>query len=431
MLTSIVALLIVLGVLIFIHELGHFVVAKLSGVGVEKFSLGFGPRILWYTRGETEYRISLFPFGGYVKMMGESPGEEVSEEDREKSFTHKPLSRKVAIVAAGSVMNIVLAVILFPIIFMVGLNVPAYLDKPPVIGYVTPESPADRADIRKGDRIEAVNGKAVGKWEELVITIALETEKAIEFEVTRDGESFTATIEPGEGEPLGLYAPMPVIVGKLIEGEPAEEAGLMPDDRILAIDGLKIAHWADLRNTIKDSGDEKRYLIEREGKTLTIDIAPRYIEEDEVYRIGIVYKEQRVFKRYGFFDAVRNGLSKVATVSVLLFKVVKGLIVGEYSMKALGGPVMIAQVAGQAAQSGVVALLSIMAFLSLQLGIINLFPIPVLDGGHLMFFAIEFVRGKPLSDKVIGVAQQIGVALLVALMLYVTWNDIMRVLGWS
>lgn len=430
MIISILALIVVLGVLIFIHELGHFVVAKLSGVGVEKFSLGFGPRIFWFTRRETEYRISLLPFGGYVKMVGESADEELPEEDKLKSFSHKPISRRVAIVAAGSFMNIVLALVLFPLIFMVGINVPAHLDKPPVVGYVTPDGPAHRAGIEKGDMIVSVNGRPVGKWEDLVITVALEPERDMVFKLRRGTESFDATVIDTD-EPLGLYAPMSAIVGEVSEGAPAEEAGLKAGDRVMAIDGREIDHWAALRDAIKDSPEEMDFLVERGEILYHFNIKPRFDETDEHYLIGILYKQEMTLKRYGFFEAVKNGLNRTVSVSVLLFKVVKGLIVGQYSIKALGGPVMIAQVAGQAAQSGLVVFLSLMAFLSLQLGIINLFPIPVLDGGHLMFFAIEFVRGRPVNEKIITVAQQIGVAMLIALMLLVTWNDIMRVLGWA
>jgi regulator of sigma E protease len=189
MITSILAFIFVLGILIFIHELGHFVVAKLSGVGVEKFSLGFGPRILRITRGETEYRISLLPFGGYVKMVGESAEEETPEEDRERSFTHKPLWKRASIVVAGSAMNIVLALILFPLIYMIGVNVPSFLEEIPVIGYVTPGEAADRAEIKRGDIIESVDGRTVKNWEELVIATSIDPEKAITLKVRRGDRS--------------------------------------------------------------------------------------------------------------------------------------------------------------------------------------------------------------------------------------------------
>jgi regulator of sigma E protease len=298
MIISILALIVVLGILIFIHELGHFVVAKLSGVGVEKFSLGFGPRIFWFTRGETEYRLSLLPFGGYVKMMGESPDEEVPEEDKLKSFSHKPISRRAAIVAAGSFMNIVLALVLFPLIFMVGISVPAHLEMPPVVGYVTPDSPAHTVGIKKGDIIESVNGRPVGKWEDLVIAVALEPERDMVFKLRRGTETFEATVIDTD-EPMGLYAPMSAIVGEVSGGAPAEEAGLKAGDRILDIDGREIDHWAALRDAIKDSPEERDFLVERGELLYHYHIKPRFDETDEVVRVFRGRKERSQQGRLG------------------------------------------------------------------------------------------------------------------------------------
>jgi regulator of sigma E protease len=430
MITSVIAFILVLGILIFIHELGHFMVAKLSGVGVEKFSLGFGPRILGITRGETEYRISLLPFGGYVKMLGESAEEKVPEEDKLRSFTHKPLSKRAAIVAAGSAMNIVLALVLFPLIYMIGVNVPAYLERVPEIGYVTPDKAAFEAGIKKGDIIESVDGRGVKSWEEFVITTAIDPEKELRFGLRRGDSTFETTFE--KGEPIGIYPPMSPTIGGVVKGGAAEEAGLKPGDKILAIDGREIDHWAVLQDIVHEGGEEREFLIEREdGTYYHVNITPVSDKEAGGYLIGVTYHEEIVFKRYGFFGAVKQGMVRAAGLTVLLFRTLKGLFLGEYSIKTLGGPILIAQVAGQAAQTGLTALLTIVAFLSLQLGIINLFPIPVLDGGHLMFYAIELVRGRPISEKIVGVAQQVGVAMLIALMLLVTWNDILRVFGWG
>jgi regulator of sigma E protease len=425
MITSILAFIFVLGILIFIHELGHFVVAKLSGVGVEKFSLGFGPRILRITRGETEYRISLLPFGGYVKMVGESAEEETPEEDRERSFTHKPLWKRASIVVAGSAMNIVLALILFPLIYMIGVNVPSFLEEIPVIGYVTPGEAADRAEIKRGDIIESVDGRTVKNWEELVIATSIDPEKAITLKVRRGDRSFETTFVRGES--IGIYAPMSPYIDGTFEGGAADRVGLKQGDKILSIDGREITHWVELQEIIRETGEEMEFLVEREGSTFSVNITPEYVDEEDFYQIGVTYRREMVFKRYGFLGAVKEGTARAVGMTGLLFQVVKGLILGEYSIKTLGGPVLIAQVAGQAAETGFAALLGFVAFLSLQLGIINLFPIPVLDGGHLMFYAIELVRGRPVNEKVIGVAQQIGVAMLIALMLLVTWNDILRV----
>lgn len=431
MITTIVTFLIVLGILIFIHELGHFIVAKLSGVAVEKFSLGFGPRIFGITRGETEYRISVLPFGGYVKMLGESPEEDIPESERERSFSHKPLSKRAAIVVAGSVMNILLALVLFPLVYMIGVNVQAYLDDVPEIGYVAPEGSAFEAGIKKGDLIESIDGRRVKDWEQVVIATSLDPENDLRLGVRRGGDTFETTLKPSEF--IGIYPRMSPYIGLVVEDRPAWRAGVKEGDKILAIDGVEITHWAEIQEAIQESGAEPReFTIEREdGTYYSVTIAPEYSEEGKGYLIGVTYLREMEFKRYGPIGAIKQGTLKAASMTALLFRAIKGLVVGEYSVKTLGGPIMIAQVAGRAAETGIAELLFIVGFLSLNLGIINLLPIPVLDGGHLMFFAIELVRGKPLNEKIIGVAQQIGVALLVALMLLVTWNDILRVFGWG
>ncbi|MEE9543670.1 MAG: RIP metalloprotease RseP [Thermodesulfobacteriota bacterium] len=430
---TILSFVLVLGVLIFIHELGHFAVAKLVGVGVEKFSLGFGPKILGFTRGETEYRVSILPLGGYVKMTGESVDDEVSEEDRKKSFTHKPISRRAAIVVAGPIMNLVLAFLLLPIIYMIGVSVPAYLDSPARLGYVTVGEAASKAGLEKGDTVEFVNGDKIKKWEDLITITALSPDRVLDIKYSRGGVSFETQLTPEASKSGagigGFFPPMAPRVATVSKGYPAEEAGIEDGDLILSIDGAKITHWAELEGMVSKSEKPLAIVVDREGATHEFEITPQYNEEREIYLIGVSRAEEMIQKRFGLFKAVAQGFRSALEMTVKLFEIIKGLIVGQYSLKTLGGPIMIAQVAGQAAESGIVELIGLMAFLSLQLGIINLFPIPVLDGGHLVFFGIEFIRGRPLSDKVISVTQQVGIALLITLMVLVTYNDIFRILG--
>lgn len=432
MLTTVISFVIVLGVLIFIHELGHFLVAKWSGVGVEKFSLGFGPKLIGFRKGETEYLISALPLGGYVKMVGESVGDEVTPEEARRSFAHKPVSIRAAIVGAGPVMNLVLAALLMPLIFMIGINVPAYLEKPPVVGFVEPGESAHEAGIMKGDVIERVDGKEVRNWEELFAAFALSPGTALEFTVKRGDETFQASLTPEASEAtgagyVGIFPPMRPIVGDLSPGMPAQKAGVEPGDEIISINGHAINHWAELESHIQENGSEKEFVIDRGGERVTLEIAPELNEERGVYIVGITRFEEQTLRQYGFFKSVGKGLNMAVDMTTRLFTVIKGLVVGQYSLKTLGGPIMIAQVAGKAAQSGLADLLSLVAFLSLQLGIINLFPIPVLDGGHLLFFGIEGVKGSPLSDRFMGVAQQVGIVLLITLMVLVTYNDIFRI----
>ena len=432
--TTLISFVIVLGVLIFIHELGHFLVAKFSGVGVEKFSLGFGPKLIGFRKGETEYRVSLLPLGGYVKMVGENPGEEVTDRERSRSFKDQSVLTRGAIVASGPIMNLVLAVILLPLIFIIGINIPGYLEKPAEIGYVVRDEAASRTGLEKGDVIERINGKEIENWEDLLSTLTINPEKELRITVARGGGTFVTTLTPGTSDltgvgSAGILPPMEPVIGEINAGYPAEEAVLRPGDVIRAIDGVEITHWAELESFIKDNGEERHLTVSRGSETFEVELTPRYNESSERFLIGVTREEGMVFRSYGVGESVKKGFVSTYDMAGRLFIVIKGLVVGDYSLKTLGGPIMIAQVAGRAAEEGLVDLLSLVAFLSLQLGIINLFPIPVLDGGHIMFLLVELVKGKPLSEKFLGIAHQVGIALIVTLMVLVTYNDIFRIFG--
>ncbi|MBI5562472.1 MAG: RIP metalloprotease RseP [Deltaproteobacteria bacterium] len=432
--TTVISFIVVLGVLIFIHELGHFAVAKLGGVGVEKFSLGFGPRVIGVKRGETDYVLSLLPLGGYVKMVGESPSEDVPEEERARSFTYKPVWLRALIVAAGPFMNLVLAAVLIPAIFMIGTDVPAYLEKPALVGFVVPDKAGAAAGIKKGDRIESIDNEKIKTWEDLLARVAMNPGKPLALEVERGAAVVYVKLTPetsgdtGAGF-AGLYPPMEPVIADVSDGYPAKEAGLRPGDRIVSIDGREITHWAELEDVIHKDGSKKTFAVLRGAEPLSLEITPKYNADMKVYLIGISRKESTVIRRYGFIEGVEKGFGAAVKMTVQLFVVIKGLVAGQYSLKTLGGPIMIAKEAGRAAKSGVSDILSLVAFLSLQLGIINLFPIPVLDGGHILFFGIEAAWRRPLSERFMAVAQQIGIALLVALMVLVTYNDILRLIG--
>lgn len=430
--TTLISFLVVLGILVFIHELGHFIMAKLSGVGVLKFSLGFGPKIIGIKRGETEYLISALPLGGYVKMVGESTDEEVSQEDNEKSFANKPLSKKAAIVVAGPIMNLVLAFALLPLIYLIGIQIPAYLDKEPIIGYVVKGEIADKAGLKKGDIILSIDDESIKNWEELNTAIISNPNRSLKLKIKRDGALkeilFTPEADARTGGGIaGFLPPVSPAVGGLNKGLPAEKAGLKIGDTILAVNGVKIDHWIELQQAIQNKkAEEKLLLIKRGNETFTVGIKPELNEDIKAYVIGISPLQETITRRYGPVGAVIEGTKKMGELTIMTFVIIKKLFVGEISIKTLGGPLMIAQVAGQAAESGLTALLSLTAFLSLQLGILNLLPIPVLDGGFFVFFGIEALRGKPLSEKVMTIVQNIGISLLVLLMVFVTYNDVMR-----
>jgi regulator of sigma E protease len=350
--TSIFAFVIVLGVLIFFHEFGHFLIARLFGVGVEKFSLGFGPRLIGKKIGITDYRLSAIPLGGYVKMVGEEPDAEVAPQDIPLSFTHKHVFKRMLIVLAGPVFNILLAVIIFFGIF----------------------------------------------W-----------------------FSGTFILKPS--------------IGSVRAGSPAAAGGLEKGDLITAIDGTQVVNWDEMAEIINASnGQALRITVRRHESTLDFSIAPEKIaaknifgEDIQRYAIGITAAGETYSQNLNLFQAVAESLIQTYRVSELMVVIIAKLIRGDISTDTLGGPIMIAQMAGDSAKAGVGSLISFIALISINLAIINLLPIPVLDGGHLLFFAIEAIKGRPVSIKVREIAQQVGLFILILLMILVFYNDITRI----
>jgi regulator of sigma E protease len=349
--TYIFSIIILLGVLIFFHELGHFIVARIFGVGVEKFSLGFGPRLVGKKVGITDYRISAVPLGGYVKMVGEEPDADIDPDQLHLSFTHKPVLQRLLIVAAGPVFNVLLAVV---ILFIVLLHSGAYFMEP-VVGDVQAGSPAETAGLRPGDRILAINGTAVESWEQMSLMIG-----------------------GSEGSQIDLT-------------------------------------------------------IAREGEPLSIPLAPRlqsdqnlFGEDTQRYMIGIISSRQVSAKKLSFGQSVVMSVQKTYQIAELTFVSVVKMVQGKLSVKTLGGPIMIAQLAGEQAKEGLIEFLSLMAVISVNLAILNILPIPVLDGGHILFFTIELIIRRPVSIRVREVAQQAGLFVLLMLMILVFYNDISR-----
>lgn len=346
---SVVAAIIGLGVLIVFHEFGHFLIAKLCGVGVLTFSVGFGPKLLVKRRGETEYALSAFPLGGYVKMVGEDPDEEVSQTDVQRSFAHKPLLQRIAIVAAGPGFNLLLAVLLLMVVFLF-YGVPVVSTQ---IGSVEKSSPAEMAGIQRSDRIIAVNGRAVDNWETLSGAIKESQGKPLNLRVLREGKEVDVTVEPRKKEARNIF------------GERRDE-------------------WM--------IGIGSQVTIEKGNPGLSV------------------------------IKAFTQTFEYAKLTLVALFK----MVTGEVSPRNLGGPILIAQMAGQQAQEGFASFLAFVAVLSINLGVLNLLPIPVLDGGHLLFFLVEAVIGRPVSVRYREVAQQVGIFLLLLLMVYAFYNDIAR-----
>ncbi|MBU1168140.1 MAG: RIP metalloprotease RseP [Proteobacteria bacterium] len=351
MTTNIISLIIVLGVLVFFHEFGHFLIARLFGVGVEKFSLGFGPRIIGKKIGMTDYRISAIPLGGYVKMVGEEPDAEIEPEMIPYSFTHKSVYKRMLIVAAGPVFNVVLAIMVF-------------------WGLYAIYGSYDRASI----------------------------------------------------------------IGGVQENSPAFHAGLQVQDKIMAIDGQAIETWDDMAALIKEGhGKETELRIKRGDDILDFKLKPElspskniFGEDIERYLIGVEASNDVISRDMSVFEAFGESLNQTWAISEITVLSVVKMIQGHISKKELGGPIMIAKMAGDQARAGVINLISFIAIISINLAILNILPIPVLDGGHLVFFAIEAVKGSPVSDSTRETAQQVGMLILLLLMIFVFYNDLTR-----
>ncbi|MCP3953411.1 MAG: RIP metalloprotease RseP [Desulfobacterales bacterium] len=448
---SLISLVVVLGVLIFVHEAGHFLVARFFGVGVEKFSLGFGPRIFGKTVGRTDYRISAIPLGGFVKMVGEDPDSELPPEDLPVSFTHKNVYKRMAIVAAGPVFNLLLAVFIFLVFFaIVGIE-----DIRSVVKSVTPDSPAARAGFQFDDRIVAINAQDTESWYDIKKAVAASNGARLMFTVERDGELLDIETVPEMqtgrdilGDEIEYYdvglSGLPVIeaiIGEVSTGFPAERAGLKKGDRIVAINGIPVHNWEEMRKEISASGGNRlRLKIQRGSDVFPAEIVPELtVQKDrtgnkvERYLIGIstsgisIPEELRLRKRLSPAAAFTESIKQTwFVVDVTLRGIIK-MINGSISRDYLGGPIMIAQMAGQQAKAGIGKLIQFIAFISINLAILNFLPIPILDGGHLMFFAIEAVRGRPVSIRVREIAQQAGMFILLLLMVFVFYNDIARI----
>jgi regulator of sigma E protease len=429
--------LFVLGVLVFIHELGHFLLARWNGVRVLTFSLGFGPKILKVQRGDTEYCISIIPLGGYVKMAGENPEDQPTGRDDE--FLAKTKWQRFQILIAGPAMNILLAVVLLAVVLMQGADMLAYLDRPAVVGAVQPGSPAERAGIRPGDLITQFGTADISTWEHLDMAVAARPEREVDVVVVRNGREERLKVRPDLTElrtrndarfEVGTIGVLPDVypsVLSFVPGKPAESSGLQPGDLIVAVDGERMVFRSQVVETIsKKPGDKPiEFTIRRDGVDQTIAIQP-YREGDRTL-IGLYMSEAtRSFKPTPI-EAIGMSIQRNIEMSGLILNTLKDLVTGEASPKQLMGPVGIAQLSGESAQAGWIALLALMASISLNLGLLNLMPIPVLDGGHIFIMAIETISRRDFSLQVKEKMLFVGFVLLMTLMVTVIYNDLTRI----
>ncbi len=427
---TLVYFLIVIGILVFVHEFGHFITAKRAGVRVEKFSLGMGPKVVGKKVGDTEYVLSALPLGGYVKMAGENPDEEPTGAPDE--FQSKTVWQRAKIAATGPLTNIVLAFLIMPFVFMIGASIPAYLEEPAKVGWIMEGSAGEKAGFRQGDLIEEIKGRDVDTWTKALSIIAANPSSPLDVVVLRAGQKTSLSLVPdtdkksGTGD-AGLLPAMPAGIKEVTPGMPAQKAGIHAGDVIVSVDGAPIEHWIQFSTIIrKGIGQELTLVVRRGGADVTVKVSPVKNESLGYGVIGVVNEVRMIKQRYGPLESIGRGFKRTLDMFSLTVDILKQLVTLKLSIKSMGGPISIAQMSGQAAQSGLADFLAFMSFISLQLGILNLLPIPILDGGLLVFLAIEALRKKPLSRKVMEVAQGFGLVLLLTLIVVISYNDVMR-----
>lgn len=445
------AFVVVLAVLILFHELGHYCVARCCNVKVLRFSIGFG-RVLWSRRlgkDGTEWVLSAFPLGGYVKMLDEREGVVVPE-DLFRAFNRQGVGIRSMIVVAGPLANFTLAILLYWAVFMVGSS-----ELRPLLGSPPEGTPAAVAGVRNGELARAVDKHAVETWNDLrwqLLRRAVDQETA-ELEVSNEkGEIAFRRISLGaagdqgwEGdalERLGIrfFRPeMPPVIGKVVPDSPGAKVGLLPGDRVLSVDGQEVRFWFDLVTAIRTAPGKALHIeILRGDGVFFVEATPDSVTErgQSIGKLGIAVQENddsrrelRTFVRHGFWDAGKFALAETWDKSIFSLVMLGKMLIGEVSWKNLSGPVTIADYAGQSAKLGLDYYIKFMALVSISLGVLNLLPIPVLDGGHLMYHMIEVVRRKPLSERAMGIGQQVGLSILFALMAFAFFNDLTRLLN--
>ncbi len=437
---TILSFLGVLGVLIFVHELGHYLAARHVGVTVEAFSIGFPPTAWGKKIGDTEYRLSWVPIGGYVKLFGQNGSDEDPTDS--SNYASKSILQRLYILAAGPAMNLIFAMIFMPLVYFIGMETPAYLDEIPMIKSIEPNSFAQKIGIQSNDQVLTINEIEVNSWKNIHEALGLiAPSDEVRISVDRNG-SLTELIGNGadmhKAGSIGWHPFLKPIVGGFSPNSEAKKAGIEIGDKIISINGQAINDWSEISPAVqsilklKDSSssvleqDAISVALERKGDTQFINVTPYYHTEIKKWVIGMSMATQT--SSLGMIDSINAGLTKLWFLTKATLGFLVKMLAGEGSTDDLGGPVKIGMVIGDAVKSGIVDLFFLMSFISLQLGVFNLLPIPALDGGHIFLLLIEKIKGAPLSIVLRERAQMLGFSVLMGLMVFVTWNDLANLL---
>ncbi len=448
---SVLAFVSAIGILVTIHEFGHYWVARLCGVKVLRFSVGFGKPLLIKKAGldQTEYVLAAIPLGGYVKMLDEREGV-VAEADLARAFNRQPVSKRFAIVAAGPVFNFLFAIAAYSLMYISGVN-----GIKPYVGEISNPGIAQSAGIQQKDLIMSVNGIPTPSWEKARLTLMQESIDAAQLHLQVQGKDLQirdlqldiSSLNFLQDEKadllkqlgLGMWRPqIPPQIDEVLAGGAAQAAGLKEGDKIISLNHQKISNirqWVDI---IRANADvEMALVVQRDNQRISLQIRPRLklVEGKQIGYIGVknvivipqeMRQQLRVVEKYGVIDATLEAVNKTWQMSVLTLKVLGKLVVGEASMKNLSGPITIAKYAGLSAQIGLEQFFAFLAIISISLGVLNLLPVPMLDGGHLMYYCIEIIKGSPVSEGMEAVGQRVGMALLMMLMTIAIYNDVLR-----
>jgi regulator of sigma E protease len=432
--TDAVVVVVVLGFMIFIHELGHFMAAKAFGVRVLVFSLGFGKRLLHFTKGGTDYRICILPFGGYVKMAGDDPS--ANRPGAPDEYLAKPRWQRFVIVVMGPVMNILLAIVVLTGLYRFHFQKPIYQEQPARVGAVEPDSPAANIGLRPGDLVVRLDGLRNPTWEDVEMKILTGVGEAMPLRVERDGKSLDMTLTPRAEGPnrvgyAGWYPYAPGIIDKIEPGLPASQAGLKSGDEIVAVDGQKVLYWPNIALLLQsEKGKPVELSILRDGQESQTTMTPVLTEVmgEKRWRIGVSFHNEVIVRRLPLGAAFKASIQDNWRSCVATFDVLGKILTRRMSTRSLAGPIGIAQLSGEAYRAGFPELLMLVAFISLQLGIFNFLPIPVLDGGVMLMLLIEGLMRRDLSVRVKERFVQAGIVFLLLLAVFVMYNDLVRTL---